>query len=333
MAQLTTRDRVVKAAMEYFVHTPSQVSASYVAWAEERKKYPGIPLGVGPMNNKVIPAKPGDLIAVLARPGHGKTSYMTWLAKETALDIKRRGKEKEECVVFVSLEQVVEEVDSFFQSTKEYTITDMAWGRAPAEALKKGSVARARLPIWLMGDSVKHAGDRNRPLMTLKYIYGGIAGIYEQFGIRPILVLLDYLQVIPMEKRFKSKTEQVMAASNEGKALAKRVVVPIVAGVQAARDVDNRRDPLPTMRDAQWASQIEQDVDKQIALLRPAKRYEGDNDKTHVEYNDVRYAITDSLFIMRLLKQRMDAGYGTFPVNFDPVTWIMSPMVEDHISL
>lgn len=325
-----TRDQIVKEAMTYFVHTPDSISQSYVAWADERSKFPGIPLGVGNMNNKIIPAKPGDLISIVARPGHGKTSYMAWLAMQTAKDIIARGTQDSECVIYASYEQVVEEVDSFFQANDEYTVTDMAWGRAPIESIKRGAVARTRLPIWMMGDSVKHSGDRKRPLMTLKYLYGGVAGIYETYKIKPIAFFIDYLQVIPMEARFHSRTEQTAAAATEGKALAKRIQVPIFMGVQSTRDAAKRKDPIPTLEDSQWSSETEQVVDKQLSVFRPVKHYEGQDDVTSVTYNDIQYTITDSLFVIRLQKQRMDAGYGTFVVNFDPKKWQMVPMVAQQ---
>ena len=86
-------------------------------------------------------------------------------------------------------------------------------------------------------------------------------------------------------------------------------------GVQARRDVDDREEKLPELRDAQWASSIEQTSDKVFSLWRPAST-EGLG--TFVEVGEKICVVTENLLLMRMLKQRGDRGRYTWAMYFDP---------------
>ena len=58
-------------ARRMFLHDPGTLSRSYVSWAERLHSDPGITYGCV-LDKHMIPLHPGDIMAVLARPGHGK---------------------------------------------------------------------------------------------------------------------------------------------------------------------------------------------------------------------------------------------------------------------
>jgi replicative DNA helicase len=307
-------------AKQFFVQSPADLAQSYVNWAKRLQTDPGITYGCI-LDKHMIPLHPGDLMAVVARPGHGKSSFMAYMAKKTAQDIvARRGgdkKECKECVVYVTWEQTTEEVEAFFQSSGNYSSTDMAWGRVPMNDIIKGSVNRVNLPIWVFGESKRHEG-KKRPKMSIEYVYAAIESMAEDYNVKPVLMCLDYVQIMPTPVN-ENKTMQVDEAIRQAKELAIRMGLPIIIGVQARRAVDTYKNQIPIMSDAQWSSSIEQVADKQIALWRPIKSSDPIDQPT-INVGGVDYANDEDLFVIRLLKQRFDIGFGAWAVRFKPHT-------------
>lgn len=299
--------------IDLFLHKPDSSATNYVRWAEWIKDAPAVDYGCV-LDKHIIPMHPGDLMAVVARPGHGKSSWMAYMAKRTADKIVERNEAKK-CVIYVSWEQSVEEIEAFFQSGKSYSSTDLAWGRASMEDVKREAIKRANLPLWMIGYSIKDA-DKKRPPMTIDVVYDAIREMKYKYNYEPILICLDYLQIIPISRRAK-RLEQVTEATIQAKHLAMELGVPIVAGVQASRAADGRAVQIPTMSDAQWSSAIEQTADKQIALFRPIKVME-EGESIMLKGRD--YRVDDNLLVIKLLKQRFDSGAGIWPVSFKPQT-------------
>lgn len=300
-------------AAEFFLHSPAQSSTRYVQWAEWLQTAPKIDYGCI-LDKYVIPLHPGDLMAVVARPGHGKSSWMAYMARRTA-----RKMEPNKCVVYVSWEQPVEEIEAFFQSGEHYNSTDLAWGRVDMDKVKEQSVKRVNLPIWMIGHSLKDT-DKRKPPMTVEMVYEAIRAMRYEYGYEPVLVCLDYLQNIPVPGT-KERTQQVTEATIQAKHLAMEIGVPIIGGVQASRETDRRSVQIPTMADAQHSSAIEQTADKQIALLRPSKILSGGE---MMEVGDREYMVDDNLLVIKLLKQRLEKGFGVWAVHFEPHTLAMN---------
>ena len=304
-----------KVAKQFFVHNPADLSQSYVNWAQQLKDEPGIDYGCV-MDGNVLPLHPGDLMAVVARPGHGKTSFMAYMARKTARDLVARG-DTEHVVVYVTWEQTVEEIESYFQSAGNYSSTDMAWGKLPMQTIKQTAVKRAGLPIWVFGKSKRHEGVK-RPPMTVDYVYAAIESMAEDYGKKPVLLCLDYVQIMPMDRN-KDKTGQVDETIRQAKELAINVGLPIIIGVQAGRQVDGYKNQVPTMADAQWSSSIEQVADKQIGIWRPIKSRDP-SESPMINVGGTDYTNNEDLFVIRLLKQRFGVGYGAWAVKFKPQT-------------
>jgi len=263
---------------------------------------PGIRFGVAAIDRKVIPMRAGDLVSIIARPGHGKTSLLAYFAREEAARIQDR--EGNECVVYVTWEQSAEELEAFFQADDKCSITDIAWGRADLDTVRKRAVKRATVPIWVIGHGISRAGMKV-PRMTPDVVLSAIETMKADFGVQPALMLFDYMQLIPVP-RAADRVQQVTEVPHRIKELALRVGAPAVVGVQAGRDVDKRTIKIPEMSDAQWASSIEQTSDKVFGLWRP---YQTEDPNTQVEIESgKRYTVNERLLIIRMLKQRGDRG-------------------------
>lgn len=295
------------------VHTPAELATEFIQWAERIQNDPGIKFGVDVIDKHVIPMRPGELISFIARPGHGKTSLLAYFARHQAQRIQARNGTNAEVVVYVTWEQSAEELESFFAADGTYSMTDVAWGRVDLEQLKRRAVKRAGVPIWVIGHGIGRAGQK-MPRMTPDVVLGAIESMFVDYKVRPSLMLFDYMQLIPVSHA-RDRIQQVTEVPILVKELALRVGAPAVVGVQARREVDLRDEKIPEMRDAQWASSIEQTSDKVFGLWRP---FQTEEPGKLVMLGNDSFTVNEKLMIIRLLKQRGDRGRRTWGMYFDP---------------
>ena len=263
----------------------------------------------------VIPARPGQLIVFTSRPGHGKTSFLARWAKVEARRIQARGMADRECVIYVTMEQVAEEMESFFQGGEgKYSITDFAWGRVDLDVIRREAVKRAGLPIWVIGHGIGRAG-QGAPRMFPETIMAAIESMREDFGVQPTLLCFDYMQLFPIRDA-RERVQQVTEAPIRIKEVASRVGAVAAVGAQARQEVDDYKEKIPTSRDAQWASSIHQTADKHFVFMRPAAYQEGG--LIEIEGEPGSLQVTQNLFIMRMLKQRFAPGRHQWLLHFDP---------------
>lgn len=297
------------------VHTPAQMMRDLVAWAERTANEPGIRFGIPTVDRVAIPLRPGNLACFIARPGHAKTSLLVYLARQEALRIMSNGNPQREVVVYTTWEQTSEELTAMLMADPDITYSDIAWGRADVEMVKHKVSSGIKPPVWIIGHGISRSG-LDIPRMTPELVLAAIESMERDHGVKPRMMLFDYLQLIPT-RTAKDRVQQVTEMPILLKELAMRVGAPAVAAVQASREVDGRKPPIPEERDAQWASSIEQTADRIFSMWRPSKTMSlGDI----VDMGDKQYTVTDNLMIMRLLKQRGDIGRHTWALYFDPAT-------------
>lgn len=302
----------------YLVHTPAELASNHAADYQRRQSDAGVKFGVPAVDARVIPMHPGDMTCILARPGHGKTTLLARAARQEAEEIRKRGTQASECVVYVTWETSAEELVSLFYAAEgDMSATDLAWGRVPVDNVLRKAAKQASVPIWVIGHGIANAG-KVMPRMTPDVVFAAIESMAEDFGVKPRLLLFDYMQLIPVTGT-TSRVEQVTEAAIRVKELALRIGAPAMVGVQARREVDTRDDKTPEMHDAQWASGIEQVADKVFGVWRP---YVTDNEKGILmvkhEGRDKGLKITPNLAILKLRKQRGDVGQYTWYLHFEP---------------
>ncbi len=319
----------MKASFEQLVFTPQEASTAYVEYAGQIQRDIQTGLcptwGVPSMDRVIIPLKPGGVTGIIARPGHGKSSLAAYIAKRTARMLDANDIE-DRSVVYCTLEQTIEELEAFFQAGDEYTVTDLAWGRVDMEKVKRGAVSRIDLPILTIGRSMTRR--KRTPKITVDTMYQAIASIEEKWHMRPALVVIDYIQIVPIERHVKRMT-QVAEAIVATKELAAQIGAPIIVCVQARRDVDDYDSKIPTTRDCQWASAIEQAADKLIGIWRPCLT-ESQMIGSEIKINGRPVKLTQNLFVAKLLKQRWDAAGQTFLLHFDPAAVKLADLELDY---
>jgi len=310
------------------IHTPADLAVEFIDYARKIKANPGITWGVPSMDKVIIPMRPGDVTGIIARPGHGKSTSAAYLARHIGKQIAEQGI-KDQCVVYVTFEQSIEEIESMFEIEGDsgYDLSDVAWGRADIDAMIKASVKRLSLPVVLIGKSQSRR--KQTPRMTVDNVYRALASLEEDYKVKPSLVVLDYIQIIPVEKA-SDRVTQVGEAIVRSKELAIDIGAPIVFCVQASRKVDDYGEKIPTASDCQWASAIEQTADKLLGIWRPVLTEDAD---AVLNMGGKEIKITQNLFIARLLKQRMAQAGNTFVLNFAPQYVRLSDMELHHADL
>lgn len=296
------------------IHTPQDCGLEFIEYHRDVMSVAGVETGLSSIDSIMIPMKPGDVIGVIARPGHGKSTFMAYLTRKIARDLLEQ-KRDNEAAVYISYEQSIEEIESYFQlpDALDYNLTDISRGKIAIDTLIKNSTRRAGLPVWMLGNSITRR--KVTPRMTFDRVIESLNYMEKEWNQKPAIIAIDYVQIIPIEKSAE-RVAQVTEAIMGTKELAKRFGCPILIGVQARREVDDRKSKLPTAGDCQWASAIEQVADKLFSLWRPILT---EDEGTIVgKLNNSPILATPTLLVAKLLKQRFGPAGHIFNLYFAP---------------
>jgi len=302
------------------VHSPAELAHEHVQWARRLNNTPGVPFGIPVIDEHVIPLHPGDMAVFVARPGHAKTAMLAYLARAEAKRIQERKTVDTEAVVYVTWEQVTEEINGVLDVTDAYTVNDLARGKADIAKVEEHSTKRAGLPIWIIGDSLARTNAKS-PRMYPETVFQAIESMADDYGVRPTLLCFDYIQLVPIPRQ-GDRQKQVIEAAHGCKELAKRAGAPAAVAVQARREVDERNVKIPGLWDAQWSSSIEQAADKYFGLWRPwqtERHKDASGGPMYVDGgNGTRYEVKPTLLFMTMHKQRFGDGAHSWGLYFHP---------------
>lgn len=305
-----------KQALKLFVHSPAETTTSYVRFAEEIKAHPGIQFGCI-LDSALIPLRPGRMLGLLARSGHGKTSFGGAILLNEARRLQENNLTDRFYVAHVTWEQTVEELEAMYQDSTGYNVTDVAWGRVPLEQVRADSLKRPARPVWLFGESLYNT-DFDSPPMTIEMVFAAIEAIYKQWNLLPSLLFIDYVQDIPVPSE-RDRYSQVSQAIRLTKRLGVQAKCPTITGVQANQRVDDNKTPIPAMRDTEWSAVIQHKADVLLSLWRPIRTFLP-HEKPTINVAGVEYPNDDNLLVTKLLKQRWERGQGIWAVHFNPAT-------------
>lgn len=313
-----------------YLATSADLARDLVATIDRshREGYRLLRFGV-PELDRALTIYPGSVTALVGRPGAGKSMLCKALARAEIDRIEREDAADRECVVYVTLEEPAEKLAtqigqrSFsWRGVMRGEIGDVRAARV--DAIRVAKDLRSLFVIRQVGEV---NGKRLPPLST-DQIFDTVEAISDEYGRRPTLVILDYLQLIrgAAIKSERAKTEEVMQASAGAVAIARALKAPVVVAVQASRETDRSNPPIPRLADMQWASSIEQDVDIALGLCRPAAvpSVQDDiarNGSSFVTVGNRSVTVTDTLMLLSPSKARDDGGAGKrYAIHVHPVT-------------
>jgi replicative DNA helicase len=311
------------------VFTPQQVSTLAMQVVGERRTTAGtgVRLGIPNVDKDFLPLRPGELCAVIGRPSNYKTGLMLYAARHETKKIQEECTADRECVIYVTWEIAVEESGLIelanathidVSAIAQGTITDQDW-----DNLMRAAVERAVTPLWVIGHSL--ANRKKRPSLTMTDVARALTFIENEMGYHPRLIVLDYLQQIQPEKSTDRRI-QVMENVHRAKDMALALGCPVMLGVQAKREVDERKFKLPVMGDGMETSNIEHTADKILTVWMPKT-----SEEPNSEVNGI--AVTDNLLLFGLAKQRYGVAGRIYALHVEPATNEIYEMDIRHVEL
>ena len=228
----------------------------------------GASTGLSDLDHKLGGLQRSDLIILAGRPSMGKTALATNIAYNVAKAYKNEqdadGSLKTTdggIVGFFSLEMSSEQLATrILAEQAEISSEKIRRGMIDEHEFRKLSEVAAemsRIPLFIDqtgGITVAQLSARARKLK-------------RQHGLD--LLVVDYLQLLSGSKRGDTNRVQEITEITTGlKALAKELVVPIIALSQLSRQVENREDKRPQLSDLRESGSIEQDADVVMFVFR-----------------------------------------------------------------
>ncbi len=276
--------------------------------------FEGLSTGLKHLDEKLQGLKNAEMIVIAARPSVGKTSLAMNIAESAALGqmltlggggyppVKADGGKRHPVMIF-SLEM-------------------------PVEALTKRMVAgRAHINMWrlnrnlcpkdekqrLMGNLFTAAGElKDAPIfvddsagLDIMDLRARARRAKKQHGIE--LIVIDYLQLCTCREASRQGSRQIEVSmiSQQVKAMAKELKIPVIVLSQLSRANEQRGDKYekPKLSDLRDSGAIEQDADVVFLLRRPSRT------PTDPDSGDEQLAIID-------VAKNRNGEIGEVKVNF-----------------
>jgi replicative DNA helicase len=212
---------------------------------------------------------PSDLIICAGRPSMGKSS----LALNIAFDVARHyawepqvdGSRKTVnggVVAFFSLEMSAEQLAMRLLAEVSGVPSDRV-RKGEIDAAEFGMVRDAALEIQEAPLFIDDTGG-----LSIAQLAARARRLKRTSGLD--LIVVDYLQLVTSADRGRgdNRVQEVTEVTQGLKALAKELSVPVIAGAQLSRQVENREDKRPQLADLRESGSIEQDADVVMSIYR-----------------------------------------------------------------
>src|SRR5947209_8092313 len=213
----------------------------------------GTPSGFKDLDELTGGFQRGNLIVLAARPAMGKSSLVTNIAENAAIDYGKP-------VALFSLEMSETELaQRFIASQAKLNGDDLRKGRVRSDRWPKVVKATEKLaaaPLYVDDSS-------DMGILELRAKARRLHARHE-LG----LVIVDYLQLMRPENNSDSRVEQIGQISRGLKLLARELKVPVIAVSQLSRAVESRPDKRPLLSDLRESGSIEQDADLVMFIYR-----------------------------------------------------------------
>ena len=253
----------------------------------------GLATGLTHLDEKLQGLKSSEMIVIAARPSVGKTSLAMNIAESCALGMDmnnvpvRSDDGKRHPVMIFSLEMPIEAL------TRR-----MIAGRAHVNMwrLNRGLCAKSEKQMLISNLSIAAEELKGAPIyvddtaaLDVMDLRARARRAKKQHGIE--LVVIDYLQLCTCREaaRMGSRQIEVSMISQQIKAMAKELKIPVIVLSQLSRANEQRGDKeeKPKLSDLRDSGAIEQDADVVFLLRRPSRT------ATAKEANDEQLAIID----------------------------------------
>ncbi|GAA4306187.1 replicative DNA helicase [Aestuariibaculum suncheonense] len=216
----------------------------------------GIPTGFTKLDKLTSGWQPSDLIIVAARPGMGKTALTLSMARNIAVD-------QNIPVAFFSLEMASVQLITRLISSE----TGLSSEKLRTGKLEKHEWEQLNVKVKDLEKAPLYIDDT--PSLSIFDLRAKARRLSSQHGIK--LIMIDYLQLMTGGSAHAGNREQeISMISRNLKALAKELMVPVIALSQLSRAVETRGgSKRPLLSDLRESGAIEQDADIVSFIYRP----------------------------------------------------------------
>ena len=229
----------------------------------------GIDTGFEDLNRMLDGFQGGDLIISAARPSMGKTAKML---SHALTHCKNGG-----ITVIFSLEMGQEQLNKrLLAMAGKINLHKM---RNPKQYFNDKDWNNFSMAMGIVSNLNLHIFDKSG--QTVQEIRSQVKKLQRQYPNVPMLIQIDYLQLIRSTGRFESKNIEVGEITRSLKELARETNSPVYLLSQLNRGVESRQDKRPLMSDIRDSGSIEQDADV-IEFLYRDNYYNPDSNKQNI---------------------------------------------------
>jgi replicative DNA helicase len=208
--------------------------------------FAGVPTGFMDLDSLLSGLQKGNLIVIAARPGVGKSSFVTNIARNVAVQSGAP-------VAMFSLEM------SRFEIGMRLLCAE---AKVPWDKVRSGRVATEEWTRIVEAAEVLHEA----PLfivdsgnVTIVDIRAKARRLKSKHGLG--LIIVDYLQLMSGHMRTENRQQEIAEVSRSLKLLGKELDIPVIAVSQLNRNPETRADKRPQLSDLRESGAIEQDSD------------------------------------------------------------------------
>jgi replicative DNA helicase len=228
----------------------------------------GMATGLADLDRLMGGLQPSDLIILAGRPGMGKTALATNIAFNVAKawrgEVQADGAVKTVdggIVGFFSLEMSSEQLATRIIA-EQSGVSSSNIRRGRIDEGEFGRIVEASRQMQKIPFYIDQTGG-----LTVAQLAARARRLKRQRGLD--LMVIDYIQLMQAHsKRSDNRVQEVTEITNNLKALAKELQVPIVGVSQLSRQVENRDDKRPQLSDLRESGSIEQDADVVLFVFR-----------------------------------------------------------------
>lgn len=270
-------------------------------WLEKRAKgeEKAVTTGISNIDALIGGFFPGELTVIGARPGVGKSAFALNIAMESARRGFKVGIVSREMTDIQFGQRILARASRLDgMKLRKADIQDDDWA-----ALTEAMTLTGDLPIAFLFNA-----------RTVEDIRAEIARRQQTRGEALDILIVDYLQLVNTQRRFRDEHLRVGYISHTLKDIATDCHIPVIALAQVNRDSDGQ---MPTMRNLKDSGDIEQDADGILFLHRPK-----DGGDPFVDPRDRAgfdaYAETGFNYIVIHVAKQRQGSVGKAAVLFDP---------------
>ena len=227
----------------------------------------GISTGLTDLDRKLGGLHPSDLLILAGRPSMGKTSLATNIAFNIAKAHRRgrlpdggEGSVEGGVVGFFSLEMSAEQLAARILSEAS---------EVPSEQIRRGDMTEAEFRRFVEAAKALESCPLyidDTPALPISQVAARARRLKRTHGLDVLIV--DYLQLLKGSGRGDNRVQEVSEITQGLKAIAKELMIPVIALSQLSRAVESREDKRPQLSDLRESGSIEQDADVVMFVYR-----------------------------------------------------------------